>query len=593
MLRPGPRLWTTLLLAVGGLLLGFLGFLHLASERERTDDRARALERRRLAQAVADAPRLARQPRGAALRAWEIEPARVTTDDRSVSPELLAAVRGAERPGLAPRASFNLWIPLTTKTHPTWLRHIASYRAGMLAVALRDFDRARELLSEAAQAHQLVVTDGIRVRAGALKELARRALLVEDTRPLVRFLDAARDGHRLARGDVEGPDDLLLALHAEIQASGVPLTGKIAKRLDDAAAHAREGVALLAQVPQRGVALVGNRVVHHGEIELQMHDLESLVAPPPGFPARAHVALTPIGRALGPLSARLAAPLEAVVVTVDREPLQAKSLLALFALALGLGFYSVGALLALRGWRRSREAARMQADFTAAVSHEMKTPIASVRAMAELLGDGEGDPELARRYAGRIESEMLRLGTTVRNVLDAAQVERGTLPVHPVAADPAGLVEGVLAAVRPVLQQRGFEIEAEIEPAAVPIPVDSDAIQGVLHNLIDNAIKFSSETMRLRIEAGPVSSGYRIAVLDRGIGFDPSKHTRLFERFYRGIAAREGAVPGVGLGLHIAKQVIEAHGGTLEARCRAGGGAVFEIGLPAGDGSSTRMARHD
>jgi len=296
----------------------------------------------------------------------------------------------------------------------------------------------------------------------------------------------------------------------------------------------------------------------------------------------------PAGAPLGPRSARLAAPFERLVVSVDPEPLATSTLLALLGLTLGLGFYGVGTVLALRGWQRSRRAVRMQADFTAAVSHEMKTPIASVRAMAEFLGTSGHDPERAQRYAGLIEAEMARLGGTVRNVLDAAQIERGVLPVTVRPADPAALLARVVEAARPRLERDGFVLEAEIESAPGPLPVDSDALQGVLENLIDNAAKFSGPpssavSRRIRIEGRPSRDGYVMAVLDRGVGLDPAQQRRLFERFYRGAAARQGAVPGVGLGLYIAKQVIEAHGGTLQARPRTGGGAVFEVDLPAGN----------
>ena len=212
----------------------------------------------------------------------------------------------------------------------------------------------------------------------------------------------------------------------------------------------------------------------------------------------------------------------------------------------------------------------------------MKTPIASVRAMAEMLQE-HGDPERTQRYAGRIETEMQRLGATVRNVLDAARIERGVLPVRPESGDPAAVVAGTGEALRPDLERRGYALELEIQPAAVPVPVDAEALDGVLRNLVDNAVKFSPRERSIRIEATPEAGGYRIAVLDRGRGLESGKHERLFARFYRGEAAREGAVPGVGLGLHIARQVIDAHGGRLSARNRLGGGAAFEIYLPAED----------
>ncbi len=153
----------------------------------------------------------------------------------------------------------------------------------------------------------------------------------------------------------------------------------------------------------------------------------------------------------------------------------------------------------------------------------------------------------------------------------------------PVPLEPAALLERTVASLRPELERRGFELETEFLPSERPIAADGDALDGVLRNLVDNAAKFSRSVKRIRIEGIPTPDGYRIAVLDRGVGLERGKHERLFERYYRGDAAREGAVPGVGLGLHIARQVIHAHGGTLHARSREGGGAAFEIHLPAGN----------
>ncbi len=582
MTSAGRRSLTATLLLGGGVLLGLLGFRHLALEREQTDRRARALEQRRLAEAVANAPRLARQPAGGPEQAWQLEPGTLRGTDAPLSAELAGALENARSAAPSPLARLTRWQHLASDDRPAWLRHIASYHAGVAALALRDHAEAERRFRVALEAHPLLVSDKVRVRAASLQHLALAGLARGATGPLDVFLTAALDGRRLTLGGVVGPDDLLVELEARVREDGTVLPRALDERLDKAAQRAADGIALLRAVPKRGdLALVDGRVAHHDEIELQVHGLQSLVAPPPGFEARVHAAVDPTDVSADPLRARLAAPFSAVVLTVEREPLQAKSLLALVGLALGLGFYVVGAVLALRGWRRSRDAARMQADFTAAVSHEMKTPIASVRAMAEMLA--QGDATLAQRYAPRIEGEMQRLGATVRNVLDAAQIERGTLPVHLQPGDPAGVAQRAAEAQRPGLERRGLTLVTSIEPAAAAQPLDADALEGVVANLLDNAGKFASDGGRVEVRGEAVAAGYRLAVLDRGPGLGSDDAESLFGRFQRGAAARMGAAPGVGLGLHIARQVIEAHGGTLDARDRSGGGAVFEIHLPVRD----------
>jgi signal transduction histidine kinase len=107
----------------------------------------------------------------------------------------------------------------------------------------------------------------------------------------------------------------------------------------------------------------------------------------------------------------------------------------------------------------------------------------------------------------------------------------------------------------------------------------------VLANLLDNAAKYSGASREIRVEAGPADRGaaYRIAVLDRGIGVPPEERTKVFARFFRGEAARRAAIPGVGLGLHVAREVVRAHGGDLTVEGRDGGGSAFVVRLPAGD----------
>jgi len=224
----------------------------------------------------------------------------------------------------------------------------------------------------------------------------------------------------------------------------------------------------------------------------------------------------------------------------------------------------------------------MKEDFVAAVSHEMKTPIAGVAAMAELIADGPDDPERTRRYAERIGVEMGRLGATVRDVLDAARIERDpTTAIHPRNLDPGDVVKETAAVVRPALERRGFAVEVDVTAAGRPHLLDPDALAHVLHNLLDNAAKFAGERREVAVRASPHPHAYRIEVLDRGPGVPPAERARVFDRFVRGAAAREGAVPGVGLGLHVARALVEAHGGTIAVTARDGGGARFVVELPS------------
>lgn len=281
------------------------------------------------------------------------------------------------------------------------------------------------------------------------------------------------------------------------------------------------------------------------------------------------------------LGSSLPAPLEALDLQV--RPVDPHSGAgAAIGLALGLVVYALGCGLALVAIRRSQRAAAMQSDFVAAVSHELKTPIASVRAMAEFLADGSaGDTEKVCDYARRIEGEMGRLGATVRNVLDVARIERqGRLPVVIRADDPAAVVKRTCEAFQPTLEARGFEVRVDVRPAPHAVLLDRDALQSVLMNLIDNAAKFSKEVKSIEIEAGPVDGGYRIVVRDRGRGLPAGGGDRLFGRFVRDDAVKRDAVPGVGLGLYVVKEIVAAHGGRVRANRRDGGGSVFEVTIP-------------
>lgn len=584
MARTVVQRWAVALLLGGGAAFAFVGWRTIALERGRRESDAARRTHAAVARARADAERLVAAPRGRPLATWRVEEATVPSaasaaHESEASSELRAAAAEED-----PQAALARYAALDRPGREPWVRHIAALRAGLLLQAAGRPDAARERLRTAAGASPFLLDlDRARVRATALMLLAEDGLRRGEPGGLRAFLDAAEDGVRIVAGSAMGPAKLLVRLEAAVRGGRVPAPApKDGARLARAAGQAARGLALLVALPRDGVVLEAQGLGWRRGAQLALFPLESLQEEPlPGFPPAVSIEHRALGAALPEGAVRLSGALASLAVVP--RPREDGSTLLVSALAFGFGLlvYAAGACLALLGWRRSRQAARQQGDFTAAVSHELKTPIASVRAMAEMMADAGADPEGARRYAGRIELEMRRLGATVANVLDAARIEGGVLPVHPRPADPAALLERAAALAEPGLAARGLSLVVDARPARASLPLDAPALEGVIANLLDNAGKFSpaDATVELRGAPTPVG-GYQVRVLDRGPGLGTDHPERLFLRYHRGAAARHGAVPGVGLGLHVARQIVEAHGGRIRAQNREGGGAVLEFELP-------------
>ncbi|MDA1194564.1 MAG: HAMP domain-containing sensor histidine kinase, partial [Planctomycetota bacterium] len=529
---------------------------------------------------------LMRAPRGRPLQRWRLETAAAgaqTAEDGLWWTQLRAA-QALESEPVAALAAYDVLLAAAT---PTWARDIAALRAGVLLNGLKQFEASRRRLAGAAEASALLRgLDGESLRLTALRYLALEGLARRDPGRLQQLLDEAEDGTRLADGDWAGPARVLLAVAGDLALSqSLRLDSAERMRLDRAAATARQGLGLATALPTDGVAAVDAQLVWRGGGQIALFPMTALIEPPPpGFPHGFDLRVQPRGEALPVGAERLAEPLEGWIVAPRplEDPTRDAAWWLAWALAVGAATYLAGAWAVVRGWRRSRAVAQQQAHFTAAVSHEMKTPIASVRAMAELLADGAGtDPARIQQYAQRIEAEMQRLGATVRNVLDAARIERDGLAVHRRPADPALLAHAVADSLRPALERKRLVFDVAIEPAPGLLSLDAGALEGALLNLLDNAAKFSESGGGVLLRAGPTSDGgYRFEVLDRGLGLGTSNLESLFEPYVRGETARLAAVPGIGLGLAIAREAVRAHGGDLVAQARPGGGAAFTIVLP-------------
>ena len=220
----------------------------------------------------------------------------------------------------------------------------------------------------------------------------------------------------------------------------------------------------------------------------------------------------------------------------------------------------------------------LRRDFVANASHELKTPVAAVRALAEtLLTALPDDPEAGRRFAERIGREAERLDLLTRDLLDLSRVERGALDVEPV--DLVGLVKEVVGGYADRAEERRIKLSTEVEPG-VALRGDRAQLGLLLSNLIDNALRFTPAKGAVCVRLNAAESRAVLQVHDTGQGIPAGELSRVFERFYRVDKARARQTGGTGLGLAIVRHVAEAHGGTVRVDSELGRGSTFTVALP-------------
>jgi two-component system phosphate regulon sensor histidine kinase PhoR len=220
----------------------------------------------------------------------------------------------------------------------------------------------------------------------------------------------------------------------------------------------------------------------------------------------------------------------------------------------------------------------LRRDFVANASHELKTPVAAVRALAEtLLTALPDDPDAGRRFAERIGREAERLDALVRDLLDLSRVERGTLDVEPV--DLVGLAKEVTGGYADRAEERRVKLHTELR-ADVSIRGDRAQLGLLLSNLLDNAIRHTPAKGSICVRLHTTESRAVLQVADTGEGIPAGELPRVFERFYRVDKARARLTGGTGLGLAIVRHVAEAHGGTVRAQSELGEGSTFTVMLP-------------
>jgi two-component system phosphate regulon sensor histidine kinase PhoR len=248
------------------------------------------------------------------------------------------------------------------------------------------------------------------------------------------------------------------------------------------------------------------------------------------------------------------------------------------------GGHGAGAVLVLNDVTRLRELERVRQDFVANVTHELKTPITSIKAAAEtLLGGAIDEPDDAERFVAIVARQASRLNAIIEDLLSLSRIEAESGRAGIQASDQP--LEPTLAGAIQTCAARAAEKEIAIEMSCDPrlrAPVNPALLENALVNLIDNAIKYSEKQTRIRVAAYEHGDEVAIDVADQGCGIDKRHHQRIFERFYLVDKARSRSLGGTGLGLAIVKHVVRAHGGRVAVESAPGDGSVFSIILPRG-----------
>jgi two-component system, OmpR family, phosphate regulon sensor histidine kinase PhoR len=238
-------------------------------------------------------------------------------------------------------------------------------------------------------------------------------------------------------------------------------------------------------------------------------------------------------------------------------------------------------LLVLRDVTESRRVEAMRRDFVANASHELKTPVAAIQAVAETVGRAlEEDPAVAGRFAVQLHQEAVRLSRIVSDLLDLSRLETERPRLEPVRLDL--LVREEVDRHRDRAGRAGIALSMSAEPASVHGSAKDLSI--LVGNLLDNAVRYTPSGGRVEVEVGVKEEGIFLEVRDTGIGIPARDLPRIFERFYRVDPARSRQTGGTGLGLSIARHVVEQHGGRIAAKSELGRGSTFRVILPSTGG---------
>ncbi len=241
-----------------------------------------------------------------------------------------------------------------------------------------------------------------------------------------------------------------------------------------------------------------------------------------------------------------------------------------------------GCVVVLHDVTEIRRLEKVRRDFVANVSHELRTPVAAILANAETLAGGAlEDAERAPEFLEAMVRSATRLGRIIDDLLDLSRIEAGAYPLEPQEVDARETARRAMALLAEAARAKGIELrEAEATGGITAVWADENALEDLLGNLLDNAVKYTAEGGHVTVGARPAGEAVRIEVIDDGPGIPAHQRSRVFERFYRIDAGRSREMGGTGLGLAIVKHLVEAMGGRAGLDPVTPHGSCFWITLP-------------
>ena len=269
--------------------------------------------------------------------------------------------------------------------------------------------------------------------------------------------------------------------------------------------------------------------------------------------------------------------------TLDKTQLAYQQQLLIAGIVLLALIVVAGTYFSARAMTREMNAARLQSDFVAAVSHEFRTPLTLLRQFSDMLADGRVSNDDERRmYYGALQRGTRRLTRLVEDLLDFARIEAGSRAFRLERLSAREWLASVVAEFDQESRNKGYHVELAWKgPADAVVLADDAALGRALWNLLDNAVKYSPGCKTIWVDGECAVHTVSIRVRDRGLGIPKGEHRAIFRKFVRGSTGNGHVTKGTGLGLTLVEQIVEAHGGTVRVDSTVGEGSTFVIQMPA------------